>query len=395
MQNSSNVARIGDELLRVKGKEARSEIEKLSKDEKENGQVRLRAFLSIGKMPPPDLISEDNIAAALALDDRVNFFPKLATTSKLITAEAPLYSILRGMKDVGARRALRITRNLSRTIAKWQKERGPIALGDTSLQLLIKLLAVLLKYQVMDASMRSSSRPLKLHPYLQMLSAILRWTLCSENPETISLTLQLINSAEEAHLVSLTKLEEDEFGKNLQEIVAIAIKQCESFVRKDSAFEFRELAQAVLRISGAGDKLRRRLIEIYSDRARLSAPVQNALRELLGHAVEPVTFPGIPVDDEDSIQTVQLASALMGVWVARKDSQKSSEAFEEFRSVAKNFFHLHLRGEEGQVEDYNPRVHELIPDAKRSAKVRLLGPWIEFSRQSVAKVILKAPAEPA
>jgi hypothetical protein len=62
--------------------------------------------------------------------------------------------------------------------------------------------------------------------------------------------------------------------------------------------------------------------------------------------------------------------------------------------VAQSFYHLHIHGEQGQVEDYNARIHELIPDTKASAKVRLLGPWIEFSREAVAKVILKAPAEP-
>jgi len=101
------------------------------------------------------------------------------------------------------------------------------------------------------------------------------------------------------------------------------------------------------------------------------------------------------LDDEDSLRTVQLASALVAAWVAREDGPRASDVFEELRSVAGNFFNLQLHEKVGSTEEYNPRIHELILGAKSSNRVRLLGPWVEYSRQNVSKVILKAPVEPA
>jgi hypothetical protein len=90
-----------------------------------------------------------------------------------------------------------------------------------------------------------------------------------------------------------------------------------------------------------------------------------------------------------------LASALVAAWLAKEDGPKARDAFEELRSVAGNFFALQLHENASQIEDYNPRIHELVMGARPSARVRLLGPWVEYSRQSVSRVILKAPVEPA
>jgi hypothetical protein len=123
--------------------------------------------------------------------------------------------------------------------------------------------------------------------------------------------------------------------------------------------------------------------------------MQGALRMVTGEPAEESSATAIQVDDQDSVQTVQVASALFAAWAAKQDGSKAKEAYEELKSVAANFFGLELHGDIGEIEEYNPRIHELILDAKPSTRIRLLGPWVEFSRQTTSKVILKAPVEPA
>jgi hypothetical protein len=131
------------------------------------------------------------------------------------------------MKDVGAKRALRITRNLSRTVAKWQRERKPVTLSDPSLHLLLSLLQALTKYQGMGLRKRSSSSPPKADPYLQLLEVATKWTLASGSAKNVAHMLQLIGGTEESHVASLTELYGDEFNRHLHEIVARAMEYCD------------------------------------------------------------------------------------------------------------------------------------------------------------------------
>jgi len=392
----STLSAVPDSIQRPKDKQTRLEIEKLAKDDKQSAPIRLRAFLSIGKMPPPGLATEENILAALNLDDRVNFLSKLAVSAKLIRADAPLRAILRGMKDVGARRSVRITRNLCRTTVKWRKQAAVVTVSDTSVQHIVQILEQVSKYQIVDKSKLPPRKAAKTNPYFQLLSTVTRWTLSSPAPGSLLLVLKLLGSTEERLATSIDKLIDDvEFSGHFQGLITKAVDRCEKLINQSAASEFQDLADAIVKFSTAKVAFKARMAELYSDKARLSDSIQGALRTVLGDTGEVPSFTKIQLDDEDSLRTVQLASALVAAWVAREDGPKAKDAFEELRSVAGNFFNLQLHGNARQIEDYNPRIHELVLGARPSARVRLLGPWVDFSRQTVSKVILKAPVEPA
>src|SRR5258708_37223755 len=133
--------------------------------------------------------------------------------------------------------------------------------------------------------------------------------------------------------------------------------------------------------------------EIYSQKARLPEPTQQSLKILQGDAETPAAALNLVLDEEDSTRTIQLASALLTAWVGKSDGPKSREAYDELASVAANFFGLRVHGEIGEIEEYNPRIHEFTGNSGPSARVRLLRPWVEFSREDRSKVIFKAPVE--
>jgi hypothetical protein len=185
-----------------------------------------------------------------------------------------------------------------------------------------------------------------------------------------------------------------EFSNDFQKLLTKSIDRCEELVRQGIVSEFEELSGAVAELPGARNDLTAKMSKLHLQKARYPVAIQDALGKVLGQTTEAPTTPKIQVDEEDSVQTVQLASALVAAWAAKDDGSKAKEAFEELKSVAATFFGLELHGGASEIEDYKPRIHELTLGKKPGTRVRLLGPWVEFSRQTRSKVILKAPVEP-
>jgi len=396
----TSISRVGsssEPLKRIKENAARLEAARLASDESQGSTVRLRAYLSIGKSPPKELLTEENIRAALNISDRVAFLPKLAANEKLIKAEVPLHSILSGLKDIGSRNANRLTKNLSRIAAKWAAQAPTVGISDNSVLFFVQILEGISRYQRRAAVSRPSKRTATKNPYVQLLMIGTRWAVSSANPGPLLPLLRIFGSAENVKGMTVENLIADnaEFLNDFQKLLTKSIDRCEELLRQGIVSEFEELSGAVAELPAAKNDLTAKMSKLYLQKARFPVAIQDALRKVLGETTEAPSTPKIQVDDEDSVQTVQLASALVAAWTAKDDGSKAKEAFEELKSVSANFFGLELHGSASQIEDYNPRIHELILGKKPGNRVRLLGPWVEFSRQTRSKVILKAPVEPA
>lgn len=384
-------------VKRIKEKGERQRAEELAKDDKQTPAVRLRAYLSIGKTPPRELATEENILAALGLEDRVTFLSKLASQGKLIKAEIPLHALLTGLSDAGSRSVSRVTKALYRTTQKWRARSQTTDLSDPSVLYFLQILELVFKSQRLSSSKRSSKKPSAKDPYTELLRTGTEWVASSANPVLLLPLLKVLGSAERSQG---TKIEDSdvnnaEFAKDLVHVMKRSLDRSEELVHKGMISDFHELAEALSAFPAISGELKARMSELYSQKGRFPVSVQEALRVVVGDQSEAPTGPKIQVDEEDSVQTLQLASALIAAWTAKNEGAKSKDAYEELKAVAANFFALELHGSANEIESYNPRIHEFVPGAKPSARVRLLGPWVDFTRGVTSKVILKAPVEPA
>jgi len=85
---------------------------------------------------------------------------------------------------------------------------------------------------------------------------------------------------------------------------------------------------------------------------------------------------------------------MLRCWAARNDGPKAKDAFEELRSVLSSFFGLDLRGNVGDVDTFNPRLHEFAYGEKQSSEVELIRPWVEYVAGEDTHVIIKALVKP-
>lgn len=379
-----------DSVRRLKDKHARIEAEQVAKDASNSASTRLRAYLSIAKFPPPELVTEEIIRKSLNIDDRVSFIPKLSTNVKLFKADIPMLAVVNSLKEIGPRAAHRLTTVLGRITKKWQQETSTQP-TDITIQYFLQILECLAKYQ---NNVRAKD-PAKTS-FAQLLKTGVRLASVA-SPDALISMLRIFRIAENGTGVVVEKLVERDpsFDNSLRVLIGKGVNLIGELANQGRASEFEQLYELLDNFSPTRQELKLRISDICSQKARLPEPIQQSLKSLHGDAETPSAALNLILDEEDSTRTIQLASALLAAWVGKSDGPKSREAYDELASMAANFFGLRVHGEIGDIEEYNPRIHEFTGNSARSARVRLLRPWVEFSRQDRSRIILKAPVEAA
>lgn len=95
----------------------------------------------------------------------------------------------------------------------------------------------------------------------------------------------------------------------------------------------------------------------------------------------------------DAPEVRQAAGLLLLLWDNSAENSTVREAFERFRNLCEKHFHLYLKGQSGEVADYDSRVHETSGSEAR--RVRLTRPWVEYIDPPHSAVVIRALAAPA
>jgi hypothetical protein len=95
----------------------------------------------------------------------------------------------------------------------------------------------------------------------------------------------------------------------------------------------------------------------------------------------------------DAPEIRQAAGLLLLLWDNSTESSTVREAFERFRNLCEKHFHLYLKGQSGEVADYDSRVHEI--SGLEAGRVKLTRPWVEFLDPPHSAVVVRAMATPA
>jgi hypothetical protein len=130
---------------------------------------------------------------------------------------------------------------------------------------------------------------------------------------------------------------------------------------------------------------------LQNESARLPATSQAWILTTLG--IEGGTRQLSYTNPADAPEVRQAAGLLLLLWDNSADSAPMREAFERFRTLCEKHFHLYLRGQSGEVADYDSRLHEVT--GADSRRVRVTRPWIEFLDPPHSAIVVRALATPA
>jgi hypothetical protein len=169
---------------------------------------------------------------------------------------------------------------------------------------------------------------------------------------------------------------------------ALAERRLEESAGRAEIDNFRAILGALRNISADQSETEMIVQHLFDNRVRFDSAISRVLAEAVGRtpsessAAYPLT--GGP------LARVQLGTALLRAWAARDDGPKAKESFEQLEAVLGDFFALRMRERIGDIQDYNPRLHEFVSDETPSSKVEVVRPAVESLQAPEAEVIVKA-----
>ena len=386
----------GTPVQRVKEKNVRADVARCLKERSSAWppEVRLRAYLAIGRVPDSELLSGAIIRRALPAKDCASFANLLAIRHTLLDADAALSALASLVISDRQIRVEPIASALVRNVTKWYAQRNRTPLDPASLHAYVDLLLTLLG-RARESQERSPAKRDGL-----LLKLVRFAMLEGAEGSTLALQRRIVKLLTASQAVIESELsdaldEQPELRSACDRIVNGVLEQVRRMAISGKEEEFESFARDLVRLRLTEQKAQELLRSLHSDRGQLNGRVQRVLAELLGlkHELPPETdFEG---GTAPSVQSMQLASALMRSWAAAGDSAPAKEAFDELSSVVGSFFGLHLNGQPGEVVEFNPVVHELTRSLdEKPSRVRIVRPRIETSGGPVTNVMIKALVEP-
>ncbi len=388
----------GTHLRRIKEKTVRADLTSFLEKQPNDlaPELRLRAYLAIGRVPEPGLLTSQILRRALSASDCASFAGLLATRHILIDADAVLSALEAFVRSDRTIRVDRIAGTLAKTVKRWRSDRGRPALDSASLRAYIDVLLALL-----EKAREPQSRPRAKRDTL-LVRLVVFAIVDAANVGTSALQFHALKLLTAAYNVIDSEISDaldelEDFRSAYDSIVRGAAEQLRRMAASGKSDEFETSARNLLRSKFTEKQTRQVLQALYVDRGQLDGSIQRVLAELLGMGqAEQPAEPDFESGNAPSVQSIQLASALIRSWNAARDPQRSHEAFDELASVLRNFFEIQLKGEPGEIVEFNPLVHELPPThGSKPSHVRIIRPRVETLDSPVARVLIKALVEPA
>jgi hypothetical protein len=387
----------GTAVHRIKEKSVRADLARFLEKEPNvwSPELRLRAYLAIGRVPEPGLLTSQIFRRALSSSDCASFANLLTIRHVLLDAGALLSALETFIRSDRTIRLGRIARTLLRTVGRWRGDKSHLALDPASLRAYIDVVLALLEKSRESQSRSGTKRDMVL------LRLVVFALIDAANFGTSALQFHALKLLVAAHNVIDSELSDalddlEGFRSAYDSIVRGAAEQLRRMAASGKSDEFETSARNLLRLKFTEKQTRQVLHALYVERGQLDGNVQRVLAELLGMGrAEQPAGPDFESGNAPSVQSVQLASALIRSWNAARDSQRSHEAFDELASVLRNFFEIQLKGEPGEIVEFNPLVHELrSTHGSKPSHVRIIRPRVETLDSPVARILIKALVEP-
>lgn len=365
----------------------------------EESDLLLRAYLSVGDRPTPQVLDASTIAHALQLDDILRHAKRLCLISQSIEAAALFEGLKTNLKELETPQQLpRLIRKARSAIEKWLQwvDSNHASLTEGTEKALLDIFVFLISQATPSKSMNgrmSKSGERTITPLLDLVFKVFKKSVYAGN---------LIRTMKEIEIVAkrcsssfVENILESESGRQFLDHVLGSLP---GFVRK-AASEGRvdrleDMVSGLNLIPRGDTTIQTAVRKIWEEeRGRLSDEVQQFVHRYIeadqGMTPQPLTLS----DASEDLRIPQVGTALLSSWEAHDDSPRAAESFRFLNEVAQKFFNLKICGSVGSVVDFDPKVHQFPNAPIGEGRVVIVRPWVEWAEGSRSKVIIRAIVE--
>jgi hypothetical protein len=381
-----------------------SELLRKANTDPEAAQKALAACLQLGLKVPSVLLTKENVAATLSLQDISRSLGRLSISHTVFDLSPALSAmrIIGRLQQPDRKILLSLSKTVTMRISKiaqptvkkskgsFKNEAPKIVFSEHTLSSAIDLTLWILGRLLDPSAMHSKSaysqalrmvqtvemiwRRLPLPSggslviqFLQSLPKILPKTVYAELEDEESIAgfladakLALIQEAEiallEAHIkdlesiLALARNEKDDGADILSHLQSICVRRPSELLPEAVEWTARQ---------------------IEKDKAPTKSP--------------------IAADESQSSALNYVAVCLLGAWDAATEGEKAARAFESTRRLARDLFKVELAGESGQIVEYQEREHDLSPsESPVPDRVQLIRPGVRWSDGIRTRFLVRA-----
>ena len=389
---ASLVGMPGSPIRRTKGGEVRNDIQRRLATGMLDPKTLLRAYLSIGRTPPRELLTKQNIVSSLNAHDCATFLPLLVPKVRVLEPNVPLDSLSELLSKHVTGDPQGISTSLARVIKKWDALDRSMELSQEACPSFLFIVTFLLTQHPVIAMRSAKKKSAKVKALVSLVKFGTVWATKATNQRATLLALKMILAANKLRSIDLADLlaEDEEFSQSFEILCGKASEELTTLADDGLVSEFKESAEILLDLASKKTETHAKLERLFEQRGRFHETVQRAIAEVLGLPQETQSGPEISLPLADKVETTQLASALLRAWAAKDEGAKANDAFKELQSILRSFFGIELKGNAGDLQVYNPRLHEFAPGVRPTSEVKLLHPWVECSSGTTVRVVIKA-----
>lgn len=382
----------GEPLVRVKDKQKKDELRRAV----ENTPVlelRLRAALISGTRPADECLHAAVISRTLTFQDSWKFFSKLTTVERVVEAGAffeAVRSLFKREEKVNLRA---ITARMVKISSQWDRNSKTPRPSTSSVKEFLRLAEAILNRR--PSKQRHTSKQIQAlsNLFVALLGSCCRWAMQFPTPDNLAACLRSLTAAEHRQELRLTSIcsESPPLAAQLSSVRYIAIRQLEIAAKRTEIDEFDNLLQALQDLPFNEMETQQVFEQLFNERAKLDP----AITKILAYAVGADDGPQLisvrtTAGSGWSPATVQLASVLLKAYSARTEGPHAQEVYEELKSVFEDFYYLRLRDFVGEIQDYDPTLHEFGFDDPPSSRVEVIRPLVESLKPDEVGVVVKS-----
>lgn len=362
--------------------------------------VLLRAILAAGQPIERALLEPAILANSLGMNDLLQYAPRLSVFEAKVDSTAVLHGIEDGLRKSPTPISMKVARSICSKLHRWRRwlaSKRAVPSDQTAARLL-QLLAVLLKRIVRPKGKGEKTQEKIGSLAISILS--LAFLPSSESPDPALLldTLRLLEAARQfagdERFEDLLKDPRRQWWLNsCLEILPEAIK---SLAIEGRIRELDEVAATCESFPAMSEQIRNVTSNLWRTKAGLlTESVQRWLQAFLGISDKGRVGTIQLVDQSEKPEIAQLGLALLRAWDARHEGRAAMQAFETLHQVCRNFYGIRLSGEVGERFEYDPRFHEPDGEIRRTRKVILRRPWVEWREGERWRVIIRGVVGPS